>query len=132
MENNIRVFIVEDAFFLREMLCHIFTKVGMEVVGMASSGQEVCSQIEALKPNLVWVDLVLPGGQNGITLIDKIKQFYPEARVIACSSLQQKQVRMQSEKVGATCFVSKPFKSNEVLETVFSVMKQEKQKEMVT
>ncbi len=131
MRNGVRIFIVEDALFLQEMLCHLFTKAGMDVVGTASSARDAFFQIGSLKPDLIWVDLVLPGGQNGITLIDKIKQFYPEMTVIACSSLQQKQVQRQRERTGITHFINKPFKSDEILEMVSSAMKQEQQKEMV-
>jgi DNA-binding NtrC family response regulator len=131
MKKGIHVFIVEDALFLQEMLCRLFTKAGMKVVGTASSARKAFFQISSLKPELIWVDLVLPGGQNGITLINKIKQFYPEMTVIACSGLQQKQVLIQSEKTGITRFVNKPFKSDEALDKVFSVMKEKQQKEMV-
>lgn len=128
MENHIRVFIVEDALFLREMLCRIFVKAGIEIVGVASSESEAFSQIETLKPDLIWVDLVLPGGQNGIALINKVKQLYPEIEIIACSSLQQKLVKTQSKQAGAVHFINKPFEYDTVLENVFSVMEQ---KEMV-
>ena len=131
MASNIRIFIVEDALFLREVLCRVFAEAGMEVVGLASSGEEALSQIEISKPDLVWLDIVLPNGQNGITLMNKISQLYPEVKIIACSSLQQEQIQMQSESAGAMYFINKPFKSDKAVEIVFSAVGRKEQKEMV-
>ena len=131
MANNIRIFIIKDTFFLQEILCRVFSEVGMEVVGLASLGEEALPQIKDLKPDLIWLNLVLPGVQNGITLINKINQLHSEIKIIACSSLQQKQIQKQSELAGAVCFANKPFKSDEIVEVVFSAVRQKEQKEMV-
>ena len=55
------IFIVEDALFLQETLCHIFTEKGMHVTGSASSADSARAKIKVLKPDLVLMDLVLPG-----------------------------------------------------------------------
>ncbi len=131
MNNKPRVFIVEDASFLREMLYRVFTLAGIEVLGMVGSGgEQAFSKIKGLKPDVVLVDLVLPR-ENGLSLIHKINQMYDETKVIVCSSLQTEYVRTQSELAGAMYFINKPFKSDEMVKAVFSAVKQEEQMEMV-
>ena len=126
MKKNIRILIVEDSLFLREMICHIFAESDIQVVGLASSAEEALSKIEALKPDLALVDLVLPG-QNGIVLIKKIHYFYPEIKVIACSSLKHEHFVMESERAGAVDFLRKPFKSHEIKDAIFSAAREQKQ-----
>ena len=130
MKENIRVVLVEDSLFLREMLCCIFAEANISVIGLASSEREALSKIETLKPDVVLVDLVLPG-QNGIVLVKKIHRFYPEIKIIACSSLQHEQFISECELAGAVDFVSKPFKSSEVIEAVFSAINEEKQEQEI-
>ena len=131
MKKDIRILIVEDSLFLKEMLCCIFKETGIHVVGLASSGEEALSKIETLKPDIALVDLVLPG-QNGIVLIKKIHHFYPKTKVIICSGLKHEQFILESELVGTVDFISKPFKSDEMIEVVFSATIEEKQEMMAS
>lgn len=129
MKKNIRILIVEDSLFLKEMLCRIFGEAGIHVVGLASSVEEAFSKIETLKPDIALVDLVLPG-QNGIALVKKIHHFHPKTKVIVCSGLELEQFILESELAGAMDFIGKPFKSDEMVEAVFSAATGEKQEMM--
>ena len=121
MKKSIRVFIVEDALFLKEMLCHVFVEAGIEVVGVANSGgEETLSKIKNLNPDIVLMDLVLPE-KNGITLIREIRDIVPDTKVIVCSSLQQELFKTQSEIAGALDFIEKPFSSDEIVEAIFAM-----------
>ena len=131
MKNLIRAFIVEDSDFLREMLDLVFTSEGIKIVGMAGTGGEkTFSRIKSLKPDVVLVDLVLPQ-QNGLWLINKINQMGDETKVIVCSSLKTERVRTQVELLGALDFISKPFKSSEIVRAVFSAVQPEEHIAMV-
>ena len=130
MKNNIRVFVVEDAPFLREILCRILTEAGIEVVGMAECVDLALSQIKNLQPDLVLMDLVLPG-KNGLALINKIYKISPETEIIVCSSLlSHEEVLLKCEMIGVMNFVNKPFSSTEMLDMIFSVVKQTRHEEM--
>ena len=129
MKKDICVLVVEDSLFLKEMLCRIFKEAGIHVVGLASSGEEALSKMETLKPDIALVDLVLPG-QNGIVLVKKIHHFYPKTKVIVCSGLKHEQFILESELAGAIDFIGKPFKSDEMIEAVFSAATEEKQELM--
>ena len=125
MKNFISVFIVEDSDFLREMLARVFTSEGIKIVGMADGGGEkTLSRIKSLKPDVVLVDLVLPQ-QNGLWLINKINQIGDETKVLVCSSLKPEWIRTQVELSGALDFISKPFKSSEIVRAVFSAVQPE-------
>ncbi|MDE0119616.1 MAG: response regulator [Bdellovibrionales bacterium] len=130
MKNDIRVFIVEDALFLREMLCRVLKKPGVEVIGTASSVGTALSQIKALQPDIVLLDLVLPG-KNGIALISKIYAISPKTEIVVCSSLlPQEDILLQCEMAGVMNFINKPFSSSEILDMIYSIMRQNEQTEM--
>ena len=121
MKKGIRVFIVEDALFLREVLCRIFMEAGIEVVGSArAGGDETLSHIKNLNPDVVLVDLVLPG-ENGMTLLSQLSDTSPHVKLIVCSSLRNELFKVQSEMAGAMEFIHKPFDSDEIVKIVSSV-----------
>ncbi len=124
MKKKLRIFIVEDALFLREMLCRVLHTAGMEVVGLADSGgEETLLKIEILKPDLALVDLALPK-QNGLALINKIYLKFPEMKVIVCSGLlKNREIILKSEMAGVLHFINKPFGSDEIVDKIYSVVK---------
>ncbi|MDE0518467.1 MAG: response regulator [Bdellovibrionales bacterium] len=130
MKKDIRVFIVEDAHFLREMLCLVLKKPGVEIVGTALSVDTALSQIRTLQPDIVLLDLVLPG-ENGVSLISKIYAVSPQTEIIVCSSLlPQEEILLQCEMAGAMNFINKPFSSAEILDMIYSIIRQNEQTEM--
>ena len=108
-----KVFIVEDALFLQEMLCRVLTEKGLKVAGVADSVVSALPQIKRLKPDLVLLDLVLPG-QNGLSLLRELKK----TKVFVCSSLPREKVG-EEEIAG---YVQKPFDVDELMSTVFSAL----------
>ena len=130
MKTDIRVFIVEDALFLREMLCRVLRKPGVEVIGMASSVDSSLSQIKTLQPDIVLLDLVLPG-ENGVALISKTYAISPKTEIVVCSSLLlQEDILLQCEMAGVINFINKPFSSSEILDMIYSIMKKNEQTQM--
>ena len=122
MKENIRIFVVEDALFLQEILCRIFNEANIEVVGVSGSGgEQTFSKIKNLAPDVVLMDLVLPE-KNGMELMYNINKILPKTKVIVCSSLKKKLFENQSKWIGDLNFIEKPFSSNAILDLVFSVV----------
>ena len=114
------IFIVEDALFLQEMLCHIFTQQGIKVAGVASSAPSALTKIKALNPDLVLLDLVLPG-QNGLSLLKKIHQVSPKIKVLICSSLPYKKTKLKAGKFPPIAgYIQKPFDLDELMSQVLA------------
>lgn len=109
--------IVDDAPFIREVLRHLFEKSDVEIVGEAKDGAEAVALVKKTKPEVVLMDLVMPN-KSGIEATAEILKELPETRVIACSTLSQNGMVMRALEVGCCNFVSKPFKSEEVLKAV--------------
>lgn len=114
---RLRVLIVDDALFMRNMLRDIFEKAGHEVVGEAGDGLAALEAYRRLKPDLVTMDIVMPL-RSGIEALADICGEDPLARVIMCSALGQESLVLEAVKAGARDFVVKPFKEQRVLDVV--------------
>ena len=82
----IRVLICDDQMVVRAGLRAILSTVsGIEVVGEASDGGEALSQVEALAPDVVLMDLKMPG-INGVQATRTIRDRHPEVGVLVLTT----------------------------------------------
>jgi two-component system, chemotaxis family, chemotaxis protein CheY len=109
-----RLLVVDDALFMRKMICGVAAEAGWEVVGEAGDGAEAISQYQKLRPDLVTMDLVMPV-MGGLEALRQIRALDPEARVVVVTALDQKQALMDSIQDGAIDFVVKPFERQRIL-----------------
>jgi two-component system chemotaxis response regulator CheY len=112
-----RVLITDDALFMRVTLKNILTKNGYEVVGEASNGKEAVQLYQNHKPDLVTMDITMPE-MDGISAVKEIKKIDPQAKVIMCSAMGQKNMVMEAVSAGARDFIVKPFQPDKVLESI--------------
>jgi two-component system chemotaxis response regulator CheY len=117
---GLRILIVDDALFMRNMLKEIFTRAGHEVIGEASNGVEAVSRFRELHPDLVTMDIVMPL-KSGIEALQEISREDPEACVVMCSALGQDALVIEAVQAGARDFIVKPFQEQRVLEVVHRV-----------
>lgn len=117
MGSSKKVLVVDDAAFMRMMIKDILKKNGYEVVGEASTGKEAIEKYEALKPDLVLMDITMPE-MDGIQALKRIRKGDPDALVIMCSAMGQQAMVIESIQSGAKDFIVKPFQAERVLEAV--------------
>jgi two-component system chemotaxis response regulator CheY len=116
-----RVLIVDDAVFMRNMIKDIFSGAGFEVVGEAANGLEAIEKHRELRPDLTTMDIVMPF-KSGIDATREIVRQDPGALVVMCSALGQESLVMEAIEAGASDFVVKPFKADDVLAVVKKVL----------
>ena len=112
-----RILVVDDAAFMRKMVSDALTKGGHEVVGEAGNGVEAISQFQALKPDLMTLDITMPE-KDGLAALADIMAADPSAKVVMCSALGQESKVLEAIKLGAKDFVVKPFQPDRVIEAV--------------
>ncbi len=111
------VLIVDDASLIRATLKDIITKKGFKIVGEAKDGAEAVQLYKMRSPNLVFLDITMPG-LNGIEALKQIIAIDPHAKVIICSALGQQKLVAEAIQIGAIDFIVKPFKSDRVLKAI--------------
>ncbi len=114
---GLKILIVDDALFMRNMLRDIFIRAGHQVIGEAANGIEAVEQYHLLHPDLVTMDIVMPL-KSGIEALQEISDADPDACVIMCSALGQDALVIEAVQAGAKDFIVKPFKEERVLDVV--------------
>jgi two-component system, chemotaxis family, chemotaxis protein CheY len=109
-----RLLVVDDALFMRKMICSVAAEAGWQVVGEATNGAEAVSLYKQHRPDLVTMDLVMPI-MGGLEALRQIRSLDPEAKVVVVTALDQKQSLIESIRDGAIDFIVKPFERERVL-----------------
>lgn len=113
-----KILIVEDEESLLKLESILLTSKGFEVKGV-TNGRAALEEIQKSHPDLVLLDIMLPE-MDGFEVCKKIKED-PQTREIPVIMLTAKKTREDMEKgkeVGADCYITKPFKSAMVIETI--------------
>jgi twitching motility two-component system response regulator PilG len=113
-----KILIVEDEESLLKLESILLTSKGFEVKGV-TNGRAALEEIQKSHPDLVLLDIMLPE-MDGFEVCKKIKDD-PQTREIPVIMLTAKKTREDMEKgkeVGADCYITKPFKSAMVIETI--------------
>lgn len=111
---GIKVLVVDDAPFIREVLCDICRSEGHTVVGEADNGKLAVELALSLKPDIVLMDLVMPI-KSGIEATKEILKVNPDQKIIACSTLDQNTMIMKAIEAGCIHYIVKPFQKADVV-----------------
>ena len=102
-----RVLLADDHTLVRADIRSLLEKLpGVEVAGEASDGREVLDLIKAHQPDVVLMDISMPG-LNGLQALAHITQDFPEVRVIILSMHHNDEYVMQALKSGASGYLLK-------------------------
>jgi len=112
MDQKIKIMIVDDEMIVRESLLHWFEKNG-HTVETTSSGLEALEKLERLPFELLLVDIKMPG-MDGIELLGKVKEEYPDTIVIIMTAYGSIETAVRAMKMGAVDYLLKPFKPDQL------------------
>ncbi|MDD5224071.1 MAG: chemotaxis response regulator protein-glutamate methylesterase [bacterium] len=105
--NKIRVLVIDDSAFNRKAIREMLAGANdIEVVGMAGNGEEGLTQLRKLKPNLVTLDLEMPG-MDGFTFLRIVMNQSPLPILVVSSRAGAESV-FQALELGAVDFLPKP------------------------
>jgi two-component system chemotaxis response regulator CheY len=116
-----RVLIVDDAVVMRMMIKGILSKNGFEIVGEAQNGAEAIEKYKSLRPDVVTMDMVMPG-VDGIAAVRAIVADDPDAKIVMCTSMGQEALLNEAIEAGAKTYITKPFQPAKILESIGKVL----------
>lgn len=118
--DNLKILIVDDSDFNRRSMVDILTHEGFNVIGQASSAEDAIQIAHSAKPNLIFVDIVMPE-ISGLELTKHLQEKGSEKYIIMMSSLNIDSIVIESISNGATDFLQKPFSPEDLIKAVEKV-----------
>ena len=119
-----RIMVVDDERIIRESFYHWFQKSGHRV-STAASGEEALKELGRAPKDLLFVDIKMPG-MDGIALLAKVKEKYPETMVVIITAYGSIESAVEAMKIGATDYLLKPFKPDQLSLVMEKVIQQQK------
>jgi len=101
------VLICDDVPAVRTMMRRLLEREGIKVAGLASNAEEVLTQYESSAPDVVLLDLNMPGA-NGLDLLRSLRTLDAQASVVICSGAGDSEMRTEAQALGAADWVLKP------------------------
>lgn len=119
-QHRIRVLVVDDHAIVRNGLRYFLMVFDdLELVGEAADGQQALRQCADIQPDVVLMDLVMPG-MDGISATRAIRQRWPRIQVIALISFKD-EIRVQAAlRAGVICYLLKNVSADELADAIRS------------
>lgn len=101
-----RVLIVDDHPLTREALASLLEQHGFDVVGQAADGEEAIAAAAKLRPDLVLLDLTMPG-MNGLAALPLVREAAPECEVVILTASGTEENLLSAIRAGAAGYLLK-------------------------
>jgi CheY-like chemotaxis protein len=114
-----KVMVVDDEESLRELVRAIFESEGFEVID-ASSGIECIQKLEKIKPDIILMDMMMPG-MSGREATEKIRQNYKtkDIKVVFLTVARFSETGKETlDKLNVADYITKPFDNDELVKKV--------------
>lgn len=125
---RIRVLIVDDIEETRHNIKRLLQfEAAIKVVGEAASGEEAIRQAETLRPDIVLMDINMPG-VDGLKATEAISTRFPNISIIIISVQGEPEYLKRAMAAGAREFLTKPFTAEELVQTIRHTYQAEKKR----
>lgn len=119
-----KVMVVDDSRMILMQLQKLLADTAYEVIGYCQDGETALEHYEELQPDLVTMDIIMPG-IDGLETARAIMQAHPDAKIVMVSSLVYDDTIEEAMSIGAKDFIYKPFEKEQVLETFDKIFVEE-------
>jgi len=120
----ISLLVADDHHVVRLGLKNILQGTGIEVTAEATTGEEVIQKVAAEKPNVVLLDVRMPGG-DGLHVLGRLKLDYPELPILLFSTYDNPTYVARAVALGASGYVLKSDTSERLINSINLAMKGE-------
>ena len=117
-----KVMICDDSIFVRKKMKDALAAVEITEIIEAADGQQAVDKYKEEKPNLVFMDIIMPV-KGGVEALTEIKAFDSSAKVVMASSVGTQENLKDAILAGAYDFLQKPIDNNDVAKIVAKALK---------
>lgn len=124
VENNLKVLICDDSKLIRKKLRDTLEKCKCKEIIEAENGDVAVELVKANNPDLIFMDIVMPG-KDGIETLTEIMEMNPKVKVVMASSAGTKEHLKKALKNGAYDFIQKPISLEAITKLIERILKEE-------
>jgi len=112
-KSAVKIMVVEDEAVIAMRLQQRLTEMGYDVAGVAYSGEEALEKAMSLRPDLILMDIIIPGKLDGIAVAEIVKSEL-DIPVIFLTAFSENQIIERAKKVEPFGYILKPFQDREI------------------
>ena len=117
----IKIILTDDHQLFRDGIKSLLEDTGdINVIGEASNQEELFKIIENNKPNIIILDITLPGA-SGIEITKKIKSEHPDINILILSMHNEDEFVINALEAGAKGYLPKDINKDELLEAIYTI-----------
>lgn len=116
-----KILVIDDSPFISKAVRKAVEPEGFEVVGQAFNGREGLEMINQYQPEIIILDVTMPF-MDGMETAENIYRKNPNAKVIMLSAMGDEKLVESAKRIGVKCFLNKPFKAEEMVATIKSLI----------
>ena len=120
-----RIMVVDDSRLVRVQMEDVLKGTDYEIAAYCRSGEDAIQRYAEIRPDLVTMDIIMPG-MDGLDAAEAILKQNPDARIVMVSSLAYDDTFERARAIGARGFVDKPFHQEQLLKVFEEALSQEK------
>lgn len=114
--------IVDDSRIVHAKMKQLLEGSDFEIIGFCRTGEDAIQSYREYRPDLVTMDIVMPG-MDGLEAAKAIIGEFPDANIVMVSSLAYDDTMDTAEEIGAKGFVFKPFEKDDLLKVLNDAVK---------
>lgn len=120
---SVRIMVVDDSRIVHNEMKKMLADTEFVPVCFCRSGEEALAAYSEVLPDLVTMDIVMPG-EDGLETTRLLLERWPDARVLMVSSLAYSDTIDAAARLGAKSFLFKPLEQDKLITTLRGVMNQ--------
>ena len=129
--NKTKILVIDDDLRLRELLLRYLAEQGFEV-GAEPSGAGLDKRLERSRPDLMVLDLMLPGGEDGLAICRRLRGAGEDIPIIMLTAKGDEIDRVIGLEMGADDYLPKPFGGRELVARIRAVLRRNRAREPAT
>jgi two-component system nitrate/nitrite response regulator NarL len=120
MKPPMRIMLVDDHAFVRSAIRQSLTAPDIEIVGEASSGEDALKLAPSLRPDILLVDIDLPG-MSGLRLLRELRPRLPDAKFVMLTVSTSQVDVLEAVRLGAVGYLTKDLDADALLRSIRGV-----------
>ena len=100
--------LIEDNEQTRNVIKSLLQKLGHKIVGEAEDGDKAVQYFTSLKPDVVFLDLILPG-KSGVEVLEDLRRMNPKTRIVVITAVDQEEIARRLSGKDVHTILRKPF-----------------------